>query len=185
MIELTDWWRIDSPAFAGQRCLDDAADNSSIEISRASVARMLVLQAADAVLHGKGAGPRDIAQVATYVGALFYVDDPEAGVLWRCLGAIRTSDTADLANALHHAARRMASVCAPHAAREFGELSYEAALACGSWEDAYFAASILTRIAELDECHIAAERWEHRARLHEARVQRRRARPGRFDTPPR
>ena len=173
MIELTDWWRIDLPVFAGERSLADAADYPTANGSRASIARMLVLQVADAALHRSRPNEDEIALVATYVGALLNGDDPEAGALWRCLGAVRTNDTEELAHALHHVARHSAYLDARQAAREFGELSYDAALACGSWEDAYFAASILTRLAELDECHDAAERWEQRARVHERRVRAR------------
>lgn len=169
MIDFTDWWRFDTPHFPGQRCLADTADDPSADKSAAGIARMLVLQIAAASLHGAHPSIHDIAVAGSYMG-LLGVADPEAGGLWQCIAAVRTRDTAMLAAGLHKAARQCMNLSAPQAAREFAELSYEAALACGSWEDGFFAASILTRLAELDECPPASEQWEHRARMQENRV---------------
>jgi hypothetical protein len=161
MIALIDWWHADRPVFEGQRCLQDAACANSIEASAHAVARIFVLQAAAAAVRERTVGPRYAA--AAYVAALFAIDDPECGILWECLAAIRCHDLTILGARMHDAARLCAARGATQTARNFAELSYEAALASGAWEYARGAALILERLAEMEECPRAAEEWARRA----------------------
>ena len=135
------------------------------------MARLLVLRAAVAAIRdGDTIQPRYAA--APYLAALFAVDDPEAGALWECLASIRCNDIGRLATSLHEVARICATRDASGGARSFGEIAYEAALATGRWEAANYAALLLERLAELDECHVAADRWGGRADVHARRMLR-------------
>jgi hypothetical protein len=173
MIALIDWWELDHPAFDGERCLTDAAAANRVDDSAHAVAPLFVLQAAaTAIRDGDAIQMRSAA--APYVAAMLAIDDPETVALWDCLASIRCNDIARLAARLHEAARLCATRNAAGTARSFAELSYEAALASGAWEQAHYAALLLERLAELDECHVAADRWGRRASVHARRVARHR-----------
>jgi hypothetical protein len=172
MIQFVDYWQAETAPFEGAGALRDAAQQNLPTASKTAIARLFVLHALAA---GVGSGRQlavDGLTAASYLAALFAVEDPEAAALAKCLGALRSKDTAGLAATLHEAARVSAVRAAPGSARELAELSYEAALEVGSWQDAYFAARILERLAILDECPPAAECWGNRAELHLRRVRR-------------
>ena len=71
-----------------------------------------------------------------------------------------------------HEAAQVCGQLAPHAARSLAELGYAAALEVGAWQDAYHSARVLERLATLDECPAAADRWDRRASVQLDRVQR-------------
>ena len=172
MISYIDWWRTDLVAFEGGECLRDATDQNTRPASMRAIARMFVIGAAAAAIgSGRRGGPHGMV-AASYLAALMAADDPEAGALYGCLAALQQNDTAALATALHEAARLSVAHLAPGSARRLAELSYEASLEIGAWQDALLAAVILERLATLDECPPAAERWARRADLHLRRVQR-------------
>jgi hypothetical protein len=164
MITLIDYWQIDRDGFTGEGCLVDAAEQNTSVTSMRAIARLLVIRAA--------AGHVDGLTAASYYAALLAVEDPEAGALRRCLLALQREDTPGLAAALGEAARLSAAHLAPRSARSLAELSYETALEAGAWEHAHFAARILERLAILDECPPAAQRWSLRADIQLRRVQR-------------
>ncbi len=172
MIHFTDWWQAECAPFEGMGALRDAAEQNDRLASARALARLFVTHAVAAQIgHG-----RDLAvdglTAASYLAALLAADDPEAEALADCLAAIEQRDLPALAMGLHEAARVCAARRAPHGARSLAELSYDAALEVGSWQDAYFAARVLQRLAVLDECPPAAVRWENRAELQLRRVQR-------------
>lgn len=169
-----DWWRADRGAFVGERCFLDATGTSREESARA-LARVLILETAAGWLCDQSV-PFSYAETAPYLDALFDIDDAEGEALWRCLAALQSSDTAALATALNDAGRIAAARGAAEGGRACAELAYDAALACGSWAEAHKAALLLERLAELDECPRAAERWARRAQVHGARVRRARRR---------
>ncbi|HEY0809768.1 MAG TPA: hypothetical protein VGD49_06375 [Longimicrobiales bacterium] len=175
MIAFIDWWQLDHPDFTGARCLTDAAAANCVDASARAVARVFVLQAALAAVRDDDMGPMRFA-AAGYVATLFEIDDAETGALWDCLASIRSNDAGRLARSLYEVGRVCAWRHAPGAARSFAELSYEAALAAGAWEHAHYAALLLERLAELDECHDAADRWGRRAAVFGRRVERRQRR---------
>lgn len=174
MIYYHDWWRTDRITYEGAECLWDAAELNTRPASLRALARLFVIGAAAASIGGRPrCRPSDGIVAASYLAALLAADDPEAGALRACLAALQQDNTAALATALHEAARLSAAHLAPGSARKFAELSYEAALEVGAWQDARLAAVILERLATLDECPNAAERWARRAHVHLSRVQRR------------
>ena len=164
MISFIDYWQIDRDGFAGEGCLADAEEQNTPVTSVRAIARLFVIRAAAGQVQGLTA--------ASYYAALLAVEDPEAGALRSCLSAIHRNDTTALAGALGRAARIAAAHLAPRSARSFAELSYDTALEVGAWEQAYFAARILERLATLDECSPSAERWSVRADIQLRRVQR-------------
>ena len=172
MIYYHDWWRTERVTFEGGGCLKDAAELNTLPASLRAIVRMFVIRAAAAAIGDYRRGGPDGLVAASYLAALLAADDPEAGALRACLKAARSRDTAALATALHEAARLSAAHLAPCTARELAELSYEAALEVGAWQDALLAAVILERLATLDECPAAAERWARRADLQLTRVGR-------------
>lgn len=171
MMEFMDWWQVEPADFEGSRCLGDASFRSS-RLSGQAVARLFVISAISCVLGDKRKPVVDGLAAASYVAALFAADDAEGGALNACLSAVQQQDVSALATSLHEAARVCAAHCAPYAARSLAELGYEAALEVGAWQDAYFAARTLERLAVLDECPPAADRWGRRAELQLRRVQR-------------
>ncbi len=172
MISLLDYWQIDRDAFDGEGCLREAQEQNTAATSARAIVRMFVIRAAAAAMRSERFSGMDGLAAASYHAALLAVEDPEAGALRRCLTALQGNDGAALAAALHEAARLSALHLAAHSARSLAELSYEAALEVGAWEHAHFAARILERLATLDECPPAAERWSIRGDLHLRRVQR-------------
>jgi hypothetical protein len=164
MISLIDYWRIDCDTFEGEGCLVDAEAQNTVVTSVRAVARLFVIRAA--------AGRVDGLAAASYYAALLAAEDPEAGALRRCLLALQKKDTGALAGALNDAARLSAVHLATRSARSLAELSYDTALEIGAWEHAHFAARMLERLATLDECTPAAERWAVRADIQLRRVQR-------------
>lgn len=172
MISYVDWWRTDLVPFEGAECLRDAADQQTIPASVRAIARMFVIRAAAAAIGTERWGGLEGVAAASYLAALLAVDDPEASALHGCLAALQQNNTAALATALHEAARLSAAHRAACSARKLAELSYEAALEIGAWQDALVAAVILERLATLDECPAAAERWARRVEQQSARVQR-------------
>lgn len=172
MISFIDWWQIDPVTFEGGECLRDAADRNTQSASARAIARLFVIRAAAAAIGNRVGGTVDGVVAASYLAALMAAEDPEAAQLYACLGALQRNDTAALATALHEAARHSVARRAPGAARTLAELSYEAALEVGAWQDAMLAALILQRLATLDECPRAAERWQRRADVQLCRVLR-------------
>jgi hypothetical protein len=172
MISYIDWWRTDLVSFEGGECLRDAADLNTTPASMRAIARIFVIRAAASAIGSERRGGLDGVAAASYLAALMAVEDPEAGALCACLAALQQNNTAALATALHEAARLSAAHLAPCTARKLAELSYEAALEVGAWQDALLAAVILERLATLDECPVAAERWARRADRQLRRVQR-------------
>jgi hypothetical protein len=162
MISVIDYWQIDRDSFTGECCLADAEEQNTSVTSVRAIARLFVIRAAAGYLDGVAA--------ASYCAALLAADDPEAGALRRCLFAIQRNDTAALAGALGDAARLSAVHLAPRGARSLAELAYDTALEIGAWEEAYVAACVLERLATLDECPPAAERWSVRAGIQFRRV---------------
>jgi hypothetical protein len=163
MIYLIDYWQIERDGFEGEGCLVDAeAQNTAVTSARA-IARLFLIRAATGVVDGLTA--------ASYYAALLAVEDPEAGALRRCLLALQQNDTAALAGALGEAACFSAVHLASRSARSLAELSYSMALEVGAWEHAHFAARLLERLATLDECTPAADRWAVRADIQLRRVQ--------------
>lgn len=152
----------------------DAVASDPEESARA-VARVLVVETVHGWL-GDQSVPFNHDDTAPYLAALFHHDDPEAGALWQCLRAMKAGDIPDLTAALNDAARICGGRGVAEAARAFADLAYAAALACGSWAQAEKAALMLERLADLDECPRAAERWERRALVHGDRVRRGRSR---------
>ena len=164
MMQLIDWWHSDATCFQGERCLQDAAGQPDPESCGWAIARLMVLEAVGAQASGDAA--------AGYVAALYRTGDPEAAALTKTLEAAAQGEQAPLAAALYEAARLCAARQALHAARSFAELSYETAQGCGSWYYAWRSALVLERLADLDECPRAAERWHRRAHIHQRRVRR-------------
>ena len=164
MMRSIDWWHADATCFDGERCLQDAAEQPSPEACGWAVARLLVIGAVSAQTGYEPAG--------CYVAALYPAGDPERAVLVQSLEAGAHGDDAGLAAALHEAARLCASRQALQAARTFAELSSEIAEGCGSWYDAWRSALVLERLADLDECPRAAERWQRRGLMHQRRMRR-------------
>ena len=162
MISVIDYWQIDRDSFTGECCLADAEDQNTPVTSAHAIARLFVIRAVAGYLDGLAA--------ASYCAALLAAEDSEAGALRRCLFAIQRNDTAALAGALGEAARLSAVHLAPRSARSLAELAYDTALEIGAWEEAYIAAVTLERLATMDECVPAAERWSVRARLQFRRV---------------
>jgi hypothetical protein len=171
MFTLIDFWRIERETFDGAGCLLDAAQNDTAVTSARAVARLFVIGAAAAAVGSRRLSAMDGLAAASYHAAMLAVEDPEAGALRSCLAALQSNDTFALAGALYEAARMSAAHRAPHSARSLAELSYEAALEVGAWEHAHFAARILERLAVMDECPPAAERWSVRADKQLRRVQ--------------
>jgi hypothetical protein len=172
MISLLDYWQIDRDCFDGEGCLLDAQEQNTAATSVRTIVRMLVIRAAAAALRCERFSKMDGLAAASYHAALLAAEDPEARALGRCLAALQGDDGTALAAALHEAAHLSALHLAAHSARSLAELSYEAALEVGAWEHAHFAARILERLATLDECPPAAERWSVRADMQWRRVQR-------------
>jgi hypothetical protein len=172
MIEFMDWWQAEDAPFEGVGALRDAANQNQAAASKNAVARLFVTHALAAGVGYDCDLAVDALTAASYLAALFAADDPEAIALAKCLGALPDTNSAVLAATLHHAACVCANRQAPETARGLAELSYRAALEVGSWQDAYCAARTLQRLAVLDECLPAAERWENRAELHLRRVRR-------------
>ena len=164
MMQLIDWWHSDATCFEGERCLQDAAEQPEPETCGWAVARLVVIEAIAAQAGRESA--------AGYVAALYQADDPEAAALNRALEALARGDEPALAAALHEVARLCAARQALRAARRFAVLSFEAAEGCGSWYDAWRSALVLERLAELDECPPAAERWHRRVLIHQRRMRR-------------
>lgn len=162
MISLIDYWQIERDGFEGEGCLVDAAEQATVVTSARAIARFFVIRAA--------AGHDDGLVAASYCAALLAVHDPEAGALRNCLQALQRSDGVALADALGEAARFSAAHLATRAGRALAELSYQTALEAGSWEHAHCAARMLERLARLDECSPAAERWSRRADVQLRRV---------------
>ncbi|HET9439503.1 MAG TPA: hypothetical protein VFO52_05005 [Longimicrobiales bacterium] len=172
MISMIDWWQADRDIFDGEGCLRDAAELNTTLTSARAIVRLFVINAAGGGIGSERLGSMDGLAAASYLAATLAVEDPEAGALSDCLAALQRNDTAALACALHQAARLAAAHLAPHSARSLAELSYEAALEVGAWRDALFAARVLERLAVMDECPPAAERWAIRGDVQLRRVQR-------------
>ncbi len=169
MIQLKDWWAAEPIDVEGSWMLADAAINPGR--SGHAIARLFVIHAISSVIGDRRKPAVDGLVAASYLAALMAAEDAEAGPLTACLSAAQRQDTAALASALHEAARACVSH-APHAARSLAELGYAAALEVGAWQDAYWSASLLERLAILDECPPAAERWGYKAHIQLDRVQR-------------
>lgn len=162
MISLVDYWQVDRDSFTGECCLADAEEQNTSVASVRAIARLFVIRAVAGYLDGVAA--------ASYCAALLAADDPEAGALRRCLFAIQRNDTFALAGALGEAARLSSVHLALRSARILAELAYGTALEIGAWEQAYVAAGTLERLATMDECPPAAERWSIRAGIQFRRV---------------
>jgi hypothetical protein len=170
MVFFTDWWQADRGSFEGAECLRDAAEQNAAPASMRAIARLFVIRAVAAAIGSERRHGADGVVAASYLAGLMAAEDPEAGALYACLAALQRNNPAELATSLHEAARMSAAHLAPCSARQLAELSYEAALEVGAWQDALFAAVILERLATLDECPGAAERWEYRAAVQLRRV---------------